>query len=283
MPNAWVEHVRQYAKDNNLTYACAIPYAKESYTKKDGTKSTPSKSLPAPKPEPKAKPKATPKPEPKAKAKAKTKTKKQIKEEEEDRLREQRSKEKAESDERHRKLIERLDKEKQKRAEKKFEEGVRESDERKMMLNEDPIQQRINKQKDDERIKKMKAEKEAIQKSHERSMKIMKTKYPEMFREPIREYFKLAEQYYKMLEPTNILESLKGATTNEAINARIKQFVDESNGILEKMRQMKRNDKNVETNMNEAEQQIINKHSTANRAFKKRINTALRKHSLTLM
>ena len=51
MPNAWVEHVRQYAKDNNLTYACAIPYAKASYTKKDGTKSTPSKSLPAPKPE----------------------------------------------------------------------------------------------------------------------------------------------------------------------------------------------------------------------------------------
>ena len=66
MSNAWVEHVRQYAKDNNLTYACAIPYAKATYTKKDGTKSTPSKSLPAPKPEPKAKPKATPKPEPKA-------------------------------------------------------------------------------------------------------------------------------------------------------------------------------------------------------------------------
>ena len=56
MPNAWVEHVRQYAKDNNLTYACAIPYAKATYTKKDGTKSTPSKSLPPPKPE-------TPKPE----------------------------------------------------------------------------------------------------------------------------------------------------------------------------------------------------------------------------
>ena len=59
MPNAWVEHVRQYAKDNNLTYMCAIPYAKETYTKKDGTKSIPSKSLPPPKPKPKAKPKAT--------------------------------------------------------------------------------------------------------------------------------------------------------------------------------------------------------------------------------
>ena len=59
MPNAWVEHVRQYAKDNNLTYMCAIPYAMETYTKKDGTKSIPSKSLPPPKPKPKAKTKAT--------------------------------------------------------------------------------------------------------------------------------------------------------------------------------------------------------------------------------
>ena len=116
MPNAWVEHVRQYAKDNNLTYACAIPYAKATYTKKDGTKSTPSKSLPPSKPEPKAK------------AKPKAKTKKQIKEEE-DRLREQRNKERAESDKRHRKLIERLDKEKQKEAHEKFEQGQRESKE----------------------------------------------------------------------------------------------------------------------------------------------------------
>ena len=62
MPNAWVEHVRQYAKDNNLTYMCAIPYAKETYIKKDGKKSIPSKSLPPPKPKPK----------PKAKTKAST-------------------------------------------------------------------------------------------------------------------------------------------------------------------------------------------------------------------
>ena len=60
MTNAWIEHIRQYAKDNNLTYACAIPYAKATYTKKDGTKSTPSKSLPPSKPEPKA----TPEPQP---------------------------------------------------------------------------------------------------------------------------------------------------------------------------------------------------------------------------
>ena len=70
MVNRWVEHVRQYAKDNNLTYACAIPYAKESYIKKDGTKSIQSKSLPPPKPEPKAEQKAKPKAEPKAKPKA---------------------------------------------------------------------------------------------------------------------------------------------------------------------------------------------------------------------
>ena len=73
MANAWVEHVRQYAKQHGLTYACAIPYAKESYTKKDGTKSKQTKALPPPKPEPKAKAKPSPpkpeppKPEPKAK------------------------------------------------------------------------------------------------------------------------------------------------------------------------------------------------------------------------
>ena len=34
MAKVFVEHVRQYAKQHGLTYACAIPYAKESYTKK---------------------------------------------------------------------------------------------------------------------------------------------------------------------------------------------------------------------------------------------------------
>ena len=56
MPNPWIEHVRKYAKDNNLTYACAITHAKSTYTKKDGTKSTASNQLPQPNPE-------TPKPE----------------------------------------------------------------------------------------------------------------------------------------------------------------------------------------------------------------------------
>jgi len=35
MPNAWVEHVRKYAKDNGLSYGCAMstPACKESYRK----------------------------------------------------------------------------------------------------------------------------------------------------------------------------------------------------------------------------------------------------------
>jgi len=33
--NPWVEHVKKYAKENNMTYACAIPEAKKSYTKID--------------------------------------------------------------------------------------------------------------------------------------------------------------------------------------------------------------------------------------------------------
>ena len=30
-----VEHVKKYAKENNMTYACAIPEAKKTYTKVD--------------------------------------------------------------------------------------------------------------------------------------------------------------------------------------------------------------------------------------------------------
>jgi len=33
--NPWVEHVKKYAKENNMTYACAIPEAKKKYTKVD--------------------------------------------------------------------------------------------------------------------------------------------------------------------------------------------------------------------------------------------------------
>ena len=38
MPNAWVEFVRQYAKDNNISYGCAISEAGPAYrsTKKGG-------------------------------------------------------------------------------------------------------------------------------------------------------------------------------------------------------------------------------------------------------
>jgi hypothetical protein len=46
MPNAWVEHVKKYAKDNNISYGCAISKAKDTYVKKE---------------KPKAKPKAKPK------------------------------------------------------------------------------------------------------------------------------------------------------------------------------------------------------------------------------
>jgi small-conductance mechanosensitive channel len=35
MTNPWIEHVRKYAKDNNITYMCAITEAKESYQKVD--------------------------------------------------------------------------------------------------------------------------------------------------------------------------------------------------------------------------------------------------------
>ena len=37
MVNLWVEHVRKYAKDNNMTYGCAISYASKTYAKKQNT------------------------------------------------------------------------------------------------------------------------------------------------------------------------------------------------------------------------------------------------------
>lgn len=33
MVNPWVEHVRKYAKDNNISYGCAISEAKATYIK----------------------------------------------------------------------------------------------------------------------------------------------------------------------------------------------------------------------------------------------------------
>ena len=35
MVNAWVEHVKKYAKENNISYGCAISEAKASYVKVD--------------------------------------------------------------------------------------------------------------------------------------------------------------------------------------------------------------------------------------------------------
>ena len=43
MSNQWVEHVRKYAKANNITYMCAITEASKTYKKpkNDELKSTP--------------------------------------------------------------------------------------------------------------------------------------------------------------------------------------------------------------------------------------------------
>ena len=43
MSNRWVDHVRKFAKDNNMTYMCAITEASKTYkkTKDDELKSTP--------------------------------------------------------------------------------------------------------------------------------------------------------------------------------------------------------------------------------------------------
>ena len=49
MSNPWIEHVRKYAKDNNITYMCAITEASKTYKK---TKATPKMTT---KPQPKVK------------------------------------------------------------------------------------------------------------------------------------------------------------------------------------------------------------------------------------
>ena len=41
MSKQWVEHVRKYAKANNITYMCAITEASKTYKKDDELKSTP--------------------------------------------------------------------------------------------------------------------------------------------------------------------------------------------------------------------------------------------------
>ena len=63
MSNPWVEHVKKYAKDNNITYMCAITEASKTYKK---TKATPKMTTKAtPKMTTKATPKMTTKPQPK--------------------------------------------------------------------------------------------------------------------------------------------------------------------------------------------------------------------------
>ena len=34
MVNPWIEHIRKYSKDNNISYACAVTKASATYTKK---------------------------------------------------------------------------------------------------------------------------------------------------------------------------------------------------------------------------------------------------------
>lgn len=59
MVNAWVEHVRQYAKEHGVTYACAIPDAAKTYTKKSVTSTKPVEQ-----PKPREKQPAVQKPQP---------------------------------------------------------------------------------------------------------------------------------------------------------------------------------------------------------------------------
>jgi len=35
MPNAWITHVKEYARENNISYACAVSKAKASYQNKE--------------------------------------------------------------------------------------------------------------------------------------------------------------------------------------------------------------------------------------------------------
>jgi len=55
MSNPWVEHVRKYAKDNNITYMCAITEASKTYKKTQPKPQSKLQSKPPPKPPPKVK------------------------------------------------------------------------------------------------------------------------------------------------------------------------------------------------------------------------------------
>ena len=55
MSNPWVEHVRKYAKDNNITYMCAITEASKTYKKPQSKLQSKPPPKPPPKPQPKVK------------------------------------------------------------------------------------------------------------------------------------------------------------------------------------------------------------------------------------
>ena len=57
MSNPWVEHVKKYAKDNNITYMCAITEASKTYKKTQPKPQSKLQSKPPPKPPPKPQPK----------------------------------------------------------------------------------------------------------------------------------------------------------------------------------------------------------------------------------
>ena len=42
--NPWIDHVKKYAKDNNIAYGCAISMAKDTYVKKTKTTAKETKS-----------------------------------------------------------------------------------------------------------------------------------------------------------------------------------------------------------------------------------------------
>ena len=55
MSNPWVEHVKKYAKDNNITYMCAITEASKTYKKPQSKLQSKPQPKPPPKPQPKVK------------------------------------------------------------------------------------------------------------------------------------------------------------------------------------------------------------------------------------
>lgn len=86
MPSRWIEHVKEFAKKNNMSYGCALsdPNLKKGYVPTGDKKRKPEKlemATPSTEPKPKnidiiPRPKAEPKPKPETKTKPKKETKK---------------------------------------------------------------------------------------------------------------------------------------------------------------------------------------------------------------